>query len=175
MMVFISRTAACLFAAAFLLVTSGYGQTNGGTMRETKDSSTEIKIHQEPVLAASSARIYGILLSSKEFSACTKKSFNFSATSATIDPVAGGSFSLFDGHIIGRIIELVPNERIVEAWRVADWPAGVYSSAKFELKAEGQGTKIIFDHIGFPEGLKDHLAAGWQEHYWDALAKYLKQ
>ena len=49
----------------------------------------------------------------------------FTASSAKIDPVVGGTFSLFDGHIIGRILELVPDQRIVEAWRVVDWPAGV--------------------------------------------------
>jgi activator of HSP90 ATPase len=116
-----------------------------------------------------------VLLSSKEFSASTKKSFdNFTATSARIDSVVGGTFSVFDGHIIGRILELVPNERIVEAWRVVDWPAGVYSIAKFELLPDGSGTKLIFDHTGFPEGLKQHLAEGWQEHYWGALTKYLQ-
>ena len=94
--------------------------------------------------------------------------------SAHIDSVVGGSFSLFDGHIIGRILELVPNQRIVEAWRVVDWPAGVYSIARFEFKSSGSGTELIFDHIGFPEGLKTHLSIGWQEHYWDALTKYFE-
>jgi activator of HSP90 ATPase len=28
----------------------------------------------------------------------------------------GGAFSLFGGIIVGRHIELVPNERIVQAW-----------------------------------------------------------
>ena len=51
--------------------------------------------------------------SSKEFSDCTKKSFaDFTARSANIDSTVGGAFSLFDGHIIGRMLELVPNQRI---------------------------------------------------------------
>jgi len=98
---------------------------------------------------------------------------NFTETSATIDSAVGGAFSLFDGHIEGRILDLVPSQRIVEAWRVVDWPAGVYSIAKFELKPQNSGTHLIFDHIGFPDGLKEHLAEGWQQHYWAALAKYL--
>jgi activator of HSP90 ATPase len=139
------------------------------------DSLTGITIHQVIHLKAGPQRVYAALLSSKQFSDCTKKSFgNFSAASAHIDSTVGGSFSLFDGHIIGRILELVPNQRIVEAWRVVDWAAGDYSIARFELTGEGTGTQIIFDHIGFPKGLKEHLAIGWQEHYWDALAKYLE-
>ncbi|HWD86651.1 MAG TPA: SRPBCC domain-containing protein [Mucilaginibacter sp.] len=134
-----------------------------------------IVIHQEISFKASPGRIYEILLSSKQFSECTKKSFdNFTAASAKIDPVPGGTFSVFDGHITGRILELVPGQRIVEAWRVVDWPAGIYSIARFELRPEGSGSKLIFDHTGFPEGLKAHLTEGWQQHYWDALTKYLQ-
>ena len=145
------------------------------TNRDSKDLPKGITIHQEISFRASPQQLYETLLSSKRFSESTKKSFdNFTAASARIDPVVGGAFSLFDGVIFGRILELVPNQRIVEAWRVADWPAGAYSIARFELKPEGSGTLVIFDHIGFPEGLKEHLSTGWQEHYWDALKKYLQ-
>ncbi|MGH2648359.1 MAG: SRPBCC domain-containing protein [Ginsengibacter sp.] len=140
-----------------------------------KDSSKEITIHQEINFKVTPQKIYQILLSSKEFSDCTKKSFNaFSETSANIDSAVGGTFSLFDGHIIGRILELVPNQRIVEAWRVVDWPPGIYSIVKFELKPQDAGTHLIFDHIGFPAGLKEHLSIGWQQHYWDAFNNYFQ-
>lgn len=139
-------------------------------------ADSAITIHQETSFEASPAQLYQVLMSSKGFSDCKKKSFpSFSAASATIDPVVGGGFSLFDGHIVGRILELVPNERIVEAWRVVDWPAGIYSVARFEFRAHGTGTAVVFDHTGFPKGLKEHLASGWTEHYWDALAKYFEQ
>jgi hypothetical protein len=45
----------------------------------------------------------------------------------------GGAFTLFGGHITGRHIELVPDQRIVQAWRVVDWIPVVYSIVKFEL------------------------------------------
>lgn len=93
--------------------------------------------------------------------------------SAKIEARAGGAFSLFDGHIIGRNIELVPDRRIVQAWRVVDWPEGIYSIARFELDAQGSGTRLVFDHTSFPAGLHDHLASGWQERYWAPLKKYL--
>ncbi|HEX3106833.1 MAG TPA: SRPBCC domain-containing protein [Terriglobales bacterium] len=52
----------------------------------------------------------------------------------------GGTFTLFRGHIIGRHLEFVPNQRIVQGWRVVDWAPGVYSIVKFELNAQGSGT-----------------------------------
>ena len=92
---------------------------------------------------------------------------------AEISREVGGGFALFGGYITGRHIELVPNERIVQAWRVGSWDPGVYSIAKFELAEQGSGTKIVFDHTGFPKGAGEHLAAGWKAHYWEPLAKLL--
>ena len=165
-------------AVIFSLQSSAVAQDTKTTMNEhinNADSVKGITIHQEVNFSVSPRRLYETLLSSKQFSDCTKKSFsNFTARSANIDPTVGGVFSLFDGHIIGRILELVPNQRIVEAWRVADWPDGVYSIAKFEFRPQSSGTKLIFDHVGFPEGLKEHLSIGWTQHYWEALTKYLQ-
>ena len=90
-----------------------------------------------------------------------------------ISDKVGGQFTLFGGHIVGRQIELIPGERIVQAWRVVDWKPGVYSIVNFELTAQGSGTKIIFDHAGFPKGKAQHLAEGWTGHYWEPLRKYL--
>ena len=74
---------------------------------------------------------------------------------------------------MGRNLELIPARRIVQAWRVVPWPEGVYSIAKFELQDQGSGTKVIFDHTGFPTDLAEHLESGWQENYWKALRSYL--
>jgi len=67
----------------------------------------------------------------------------------------------------------VPSQRIVQAWRETSWKPGVYSIVKFELAEQGSGTRLIFDHTGFPSGAGDHLAAGWKSHYWDPLEALL--
>lgn len=90
-----------------------------------------------------------------------------------ISPEEGGMFSCFGGMISGRNIELVPNKRIVQAWRVANWEEGVYSIAKFELKEQGTETVLVFEHIGFPEGQGEHLASGWYTNYWEPIQKLL--
>jgi len=166
-----------VIVAIFLLLPSVLAQMeNKSTMKEhINKADSGITIHQEIYFSVSPQQVYEALLSSQQFSDCTKKSFDmFTASSAKIDAKEGGTFSLFDGHITGRILELVPNQRIVQAWRVVDWPAGVYSIVKFELKQQGSGTLLIFDHVGFPKGLLEHLTIGWQQHYWDALTKYFQ-
>lgn len=90
-----------------------------------------------------------------------------------IDRAVGGAFSLFDGHIVGRNVELISDRRIVQAWRVVPWPEGVYSIARFELQGQGSGTWVVLDHTGFPADLAEHLASGWQENYWEPLRKYV--
>jgi len=123
-------------------------------------------IHQEIDFNVPPARIYEILLDARQFSA-------FTHDTAEIQPRAGEPFKLFGGRIEGRNVELVPNQRIVQAWRPASWPAGVYSIVRFELVARDSGTRIFFDHTGFPEENREHLNEGWPRNYWDPLRKYL--
>jgi len=128
-------------------------------------SDKSITIHQEIEFNATPQQLYDALLDSKQFT-------EFSGRPAEINREVGGAFSLFKGHIIGRNLELVPNQRIVQAWRAVTWPEGAYSIVTFELKPQGSGTHLVLDHIGFPEGLHDHLATGWEENYWSLLKKH---
>jgi uncharacterized protein YndB with AHSA1/START domain len=130
-------------------------------------------IHQEVVIKASRARVYQALTDAKQFGKVTDPIIPGSGASTSISREAGGAFSLFGGVITGRNIEMVPNERLVQAWREKDWTPGVYSVVKFQLSDQGTGTKLVFDHTGFPQGNAEHLAAGWKSHYWEPLQKYL--
>jgi activator of HSP90 ATPase len=146
-----------------LLVVPARGHARGEKTATPEQGAAPAVIHQEVDLGASPAQVYEALLDSKRFSGFT------GGQTAVIDPKAGGAFSCFGGHIVGRNVELLPHRRIVQAWRAAGWPDGVYSIARFELKSQGTGTHIAFDHTGFPPDQRDHLAAGWEEHYWSGL------
>jgi activator of HSP90 ATPase len=149
--------------------TSLWGESHDTDTKQTPGTTankTRTALHQEIDLKASPQRIYEALLSSKDFA-------SFTGAPAEIDPKAGGAFSLFGGMIVGRNIELVPGQRIVQAWRPADWPAGLYSLVRFEFKTQGSETIVVLDHSSFPEGGYDHLSAGWHEHYWEPLKKFL--
>jgi activator of HSP90 ATPase len=124
-------------------------------------------IRQAVIIKASPQRVYDALLDAKQFSAFT------GGAPAEIDSNAGGAFSCFGGMITGRNVELVPNQRIVQAWRAGNWPEGVYSIVKFELDAQGSETRLTLDHSAFPEGNAEHLEGGWHKMYWEPLKKYL--
>jgi activator of HSP90 ATPase len=148
----------------------GFAQTQQPSMNQvpaTTPNSKRTSLHQEVDFKATPQRIYQALLSSKDFAA-------FTGAPAEIDPKAGGAFSLFGGQVVGRYIELIPNQRIVQAWRVvADFPDGVYTLVKFELKPRDSQTSVILDQTGFAEGDFDHLSLGWHSHYWEPLKIFL--
>ena len=133
-------------------------------LAQTAKSGTAI--HQEIDFRTTPARIYGVLLDAKQFAACTKDT-------ADIQPQAGAGFRLFGGRIEGRNIELIPNQRIVQTWRPASWSPGIYSIVRFELDANGSGTRVVLDHTGFAEDKWEGLNKGWAENYREPLHTYL--
>jgi activator of HSP90 ATPase len=159
--------------AAIAMVLGGLAAGSGvpaeQTMKEipaTAANKTRTSLHEDIDIKASPQRIYEALLDAKQFAA-------FTGRPAEIDPKAGGAFSMFGGLIAGRNIELVPNQRIVQAWRPTHWDPGTYSIVKFELKPESSATIVVLDHKGFPEGDFDSLDFGWHAHYWEPLKKFL--
>jgi activator of HSP90 ATPase len=126
-----------------------------------------LTIHQEIIFKASPKQVYDALIDPNQFKTVT------GGAPTEINAESGGAFSLFGGMITGMNIELIANERIVQAWRAANWNEGKYSIAKFEIKEQGENTLVIFDHVGFPEGQAEHLAGGWKDNYWVPLEKYL--
>jgi activator of HSP90 ATPase len=132
----------------------------------TAANAARTSIHYDLEFRAAPQRVYGALLDPKQFAAIT-------GLPATIDTAPGGAFSLFGGLIVGRNVELVENQRIVQAWRPTHWDPGIYSIVHFEFSPRGAGAALAFDHTGFPAGEYDHLDGGWHSHYWGPLEKFL--
>ena len=145
------------------------GQSQAPSMKEAAsrpENHARTFLHQEVQFKATPQRIYEVLLDSKQFAA-------FTGMPAEIDPKPGGALKIFGGLVVARNIELIPDQRIVQAWRSEGWDKGVYSIVRFELKAHGQETLLLLDHTGFQEGKFDSLNAGWPPRYWNPLKKFL--
>ena len=136
-------------------------------------------IHQEVTFAASPQAVYEVLTSTARFDAVTRLSDAVTLLSAPgaratrIPARPGGAFVLFGGYITGRHVEMVPGERLVQAWRTGRWSAGQYSIVTFNLAPASAGCHLRFDHRGFPPGEGASLAYGWRVHYWEPLARLL--
>ncbi len=137
------------------------------TPLQAQAEKSQTTIHQEVDFKADPHIIYQVLLDSKQFSA-------FTGHAATIQAQAGGAITMFGGLIEGRNIELVPDRRIVQAWREASWKPGYYSLVSFELMPQPPGTHLVFNQTGIAEADFGHLNEGWPIRYWKPLANYLK-
>jgi uncharacterized protein YndB with AHSA1/START domain len=131
-----------------------------------------MSIHQEVTFPASPERVYELLTDGAKFAEATGRPAKIGGEGAT--------FSIFGDYINGRQIELVPGQRIVQAWRGADWGPGVYSLVRFTLIPEGNGAKLVVDHDAYPEGKSpmypswhEHLSTNWPVFYFEPFAKYL--
>jgi activator of HSP90 ATPase len=136
-------------------------------------------IHQELLFNASAQRVYGALTNGKSFDAITRLSDGDALLKAagakptSINAEVGGTFTLFGGYITGRNLEMLPDERLVQAWRAGSWKPGAFSIAAFSFVKDGTKTKLLFDHRGFPDGEGASLAQGWHAHYWGPLTTFL--
>lgn len=169
-----------LFVVSFLPVVGATGTALASPAANDEGiSGNNEAIHQEVTFNASPKRVYDALTNAKQFNKVMQMSEAMSSgmvkskAPAKIGRKPGGTFALFGGYITGMQIKLVPNTRVVQVWRAASWPEGAYSIASYALSAQGSGTKLVFDHTGFPNGQAQHLAHGWHANYWDPLAKFL--
>ncbi len=85
-------------------------------------SNNAFAIHQEEFFPVEPKRVFDALLDARQFTKMT-------GLAAIIDPVVGGTFSLFNGVITGRTLELAPNTLIVQAWRDKVWPCAFSPSS----------------------------------------------
>src|SRR5262245_54557447 len=70
---------------------------------------------------------------------------------ASISKKIGGAFTADNGRVSGVNVDLVPGERIVQAWRRKDFPAGIFSMAAVTLTATPSGgTELVLTHRGVP-------------------------
>ena len=146
---------------------------NGGLSQSSQS------IHQVVSFGASRELVYRALTATAQFDAITRLSDAVDLLEAPgakptfIGPELGGLLTLFGGYVTGRNLELLPGERLVQAWRAGSWPPGAYSIVRFALFERSGGTNLVFDHRGFPDGQGASLAYGWRVHYWEPLAKFL--
>jgi uncharacterized protein YndB with AHSA1/START domain len=144
-------------------------------------SHSSAAIHQEVDFSASPARLYRALTLTEDFDRVVQLSSAMNtdmkkmlgSAPTKIDPQPGGAFVLFGGYITGRMLDLVPDTRIVQAWRAGSWEPGAFSIATFAILPRGAGCRLVFDHTGFPNDAAVELAKGWHVNYWEPLARAL--
>lgn len=91
---------------------------------------------------------------------------------AVMDPRPGTEFSLWEGDISGKNLEVIPGKKIVQEW-FFDNPKNA-SIVTIELEEEKQGTRIQLTHTNIPDEAFGNIEYGWKEYFFGALKKYLE-
>lgn len=86
-----------------------------------------------------------------------------------IDPQVGGEFSLWDGSINGRFLDLVPNQKIVQEWYFGEEEQSIVTIKLHEHK---KGTSFEVNHINIPDEAYDDIVDGWDNEYVGSLIDF---
>jgi activator of HSP90 ATPase len=104
-----------------------------------------------------------------------KKHAEFTGSLVKMSRSIGGKFSIYDGDIEGKNLELIPDQKIVQSWRYSDWPEGHYSKATFSLKEISEGTRLTFTQTGVPEQFYEDIRQGWLDYYWGPMKELFEK
>ena len=84
----------------------------------------------------------------------------------------GYEFSLWEGDITGKNLEVKPNKRLVQEWYFGD--RAECSIAALDLKRDGACTRVVLRHTNIPEEVYEEITEGWREYYLGAIKGMLE-
>ncbi|MEW6085228.1 MAG: SRPBCC domain-containing protein [Chloroflexota bacterium] len=118
------------------------------------------------IISAKPSEVYEAWLSTEGHSAMT-------GSPAQIDGKVGGKFSAWDGYIFGSMLDLSPNERILQAWRTTEFPEDAPDSrVEIILEKAAGGTKITLAHSNMPPDQMKDYRQGWEDFYFNPMREY---
>jgi activator of HSP90 ATPase len=94
----------------------------------------------------------------------------WSGDKADIQPFPGGEFSLWDGSIVGKFLDLEPSGKIVQQWYFGDQPED--SVVTIKLHPHDQGTSVELRHTNIPDDDYNDIVSGWNEVYFASLREF---
>ena len=127
-------------------------------------------IVQSVFIKASPHEVYEVFIDSKKHSKLTE-------SKAKISREIGGEFTIFEGDLEGKNIELIQDERIVQSWKSNEesWPKTHYSTITIELESAGNGTLLKFVQTEVPLASYESVKEGWNEYYWEPMKNMLEK
>jgi activator of HSP90 ATPase len=121
------------------------------------------------VFRAKASDLYNAWLSSDGHSAMT-------GSPAKVDGRVGGKFAAWDGYIFGSTLELIPNHRIVQAWRTSEFADDAPDSHLEVLVEDVEGGAMLtLSHSNMPDDQVDSYRQGWEDFYFQPMRAYFSK
>jgi activator of HSP90 ATPase len=81
------------------------------------------------------------------------------------EPKEGGKFELFGGNVQGTFKSLEQDKKIVQSWRLADWPKDHYSTLNIVFDQGSDSTNLRLTWEGVPVGQDEVAKRNFGEYY----------
>lgn len=135
-------------------------QTSSSTKAETSVNTTTVTDQEE--FRTSAAELYQTFTDPQRIAAFTRappKVFEGARE--------GAKFELFGGNVQGKFLELVEPTKIVQSWRLNQWPTGHFSKLQinFDQNDVDNVTVMRVSWSGVPIGQEDVTKKNWSEYY----------
>lgn len=89
-----------------------------------------------------------------------------------IDPQVGGEFSLWDGSINGKFLELEPYKKIVQEWYFGEEEPSIVTLKLHEHK---KGTSFEVNQTNIPDEAYTDIVEGWDNEYVGSLIDFYNE
>ena len=118
-------------------------------------------LHLEPTFNTSAEQIYLTLLDASRIAAWTRSPPEIEL----FPPKEGSTYKFFGGAVLGKFLKLVPNEQIVELWRLQDWKEGHYAELDMKMIQSSGETKVVVKFSGIPIGEEERVRDNFEDMY----------
>ena len=111
--------------------------------------------------------LYDLYMNAKKHSIVT-------GSPAKVSEKIGAKYSVHDGYITGKNLNLVKNKQIVQTWRASEWAKDdLDSTFIINLLPKGKDVVLEMVHANVPEKHSAGIKKGWNFHYWTPWKKYI--
>jgi len=105
------------------------------------------------------------------------KAMAFTQSQVKLGTEPGADMMLFDGSIVGKVLECEAESRLVWEWRQSSWPDGTASKCVLTFSEQGAGcTKVSLNHTGIPfsdghgnDDMPRVVEEGWKRNIFDRI------
>ncbi|MCU4176945.1 SRPBCC domain-containing protein [Carboxylicivirga sp. N1Y90] len=93
---------------------------------------------------------------------------------ATMSTESGFEFSMWEGDIVGRIVEVEEQKQIVQEWYFGDQEEQSLVTIKFFPQGASK-VQIDVIHTNIPDEALEEISEGWNEYYLGAIKEFLEE
>ena len=145
--------------------TAAAGTTTVQNSKSSVPKYNTSSLYLEPSFNTTAEQLYITLLNNARIGAWSRSHPIMESEVAT----EGSTIGLFGGSVSCKILKLVPNEHIVQLWRLEDWKKDHYAELDIRLIQGAGETRMAVSFTGIPIGEEDRVRGNFEEYYIRAI------